>query len=343
MGGLSQELRRLLAPVADVLVSALGWLHWWLAALLLAYLGSGITRVQPDEVALVYRLGRLTGGAGAGAVHEPGLLLTLPRPIDRVVRVPVATVFETDLRELHHTEADDEVTRYLVTSRDRLDPERTGYVLTGDQNIVHIAMVARWQISDPVAWVTGVGDPEDQLRQAVLSAAVTTVGGLTVDHVLSDGRQGLIETVQRRAQQRLDDWHVGVSLVSLELIDLSPPQQVASSFREVQTAAIDKETRIEAAREYREVQLPRARSERLRATRQAEAEANARVTTAEAEAGAFLALATEAARDRTVVRERLYREGIETVLRDAGQVDFVPPPSPGTRITVRPSPRRRSE
>lgn len=334
---LATELSTLLEPVGRAALVAVERLHWWLAVLLVAYAASGITLVQPDEVALTYRFGALVG-EGAGAIQPPGLLIALPRPIDRVERVPVARVFETELRALHFTEGADKVTRYLVTNRATLDPERTGYALTGDQNIVHLAMVARWQVGDPIAWSRAVHDPENQLRVAVHQAAVAALGGLPVDTVLSDGRQQLVETLTRDAQASLDAWQAGVSIVSLELVDLAPPQQVKEAFRDVQTAAIEAETRVRSAEEYRAVQLPKARTDKRRAVQAAETDALERVQQARSEAEAFVAIAEEHRKDPTVVRERLYREGIEAVLRDAGKVDFVPPPPgaryPGTRLTV---------
>lgn len=340
--GVGRELATLARPAGSAALWAVERLHWWLAVLAVAYAASGVTLVQPNEVAVLYRFGALVG-EGAGAVHPPGLMFALPRPVDRVERVPVATIFESELRDLHFTETDvssgeSKVTRYLVTSRTTLDPERTGYALTGDQNIVHIAMVARWQIADPIAWLQSVDDPEDQLRAAVLSSTVRALGGRSVDAVLSDGRQALVESVSRAAQARLNGWQAGVSLVSLELIDLGPPQQVKEAFRDVQTAAIESETRLRSAEEYRAVQLPRARTERGRAVQAAEAEALERLQAARSESAAFTALVAEHRKDPTVVRERLYREGVEAVLRDAGAVRFVPPPVGGRytggRLTV---------
>jgi len=332
-----QELAALLGPVGTGAVRAVERLHWWLIILLVAYAGSGVTVVNPDEVAVMYRFGALVG-EGAGAVHPPGLLIALPRPFDRVQRIPSARVFETELRDLHYTQSDSKVNRYLVTNRATLDPERTGYVLTGDQNIVHIAMVARWQVGDPIAWVQEVEDPEALLRLAVLQSMVQTLGGLSVDTVLSDGRQDLVDTVTRRAQSWLDDRAAGVSLVSLELLDLGPPQQVQEAFREVQTAAIESETRLRSAQEYREVQVPKARSDRRRAVQTAEAEALEGVQQARSEASAFEVLVAEYRREPIVVRQRLYREGIEAVLEQAGKVDFLPPPTGqrynGTRLTI---------
>ncbi|MBC04377.1 MAG: hypothetical protein CMJ34_13915 [Phycisphaerae bacterium] len=335
---LRAELKRLLQPAVVGLLWLVERLHWWLLLLLAAYLTSGITIVQPDEVAVVYRLGSLVGD-GAGAIRQPGALIALPRPIDRVERVPTAKVFESQLRELHFSQVEDKATRYLVTSRTTLDPERVGYVLTGDQNIVHVAMVARWQVSDPIAWVQAVERPEELLRAAVLASSVSALGGLSVDSVLADGRQELVGEITRRSQTRLDAWGAGLQLVSLELVELGPPQQVREAFREVQTAAIEAETRVKAAQEYRELQLPKARTDADRQTREAEAVALDLKQQARSEAEAFLVLLEEYRRDRLVVRERLYREGVEAVLDDAGLVDFVPPPASGgrydgTRISV---------
>ena len=70
----------------------------------------------------------------------------------------------------------------------------------------------------------------------------------------------------------------------------------------------------------------------------AEADALEGVQRARSEASAFEALVAEYRRDPVVVRERLYREGVEAVLESAGRVDFLPPPSGaryiGTRLTV---------
>jgi len=340
-----RELGLLVGPVGQGALWAVERMHWWLGLLLLTYLFSGITVVQPDEVAVTYRFGALVGD-GQGAVREPGLLLALPRPIERVVRVPVARVFQTELRDLHFTQSEDKVTRYLVTNRSSLDPERTGYALTGDQNIVHIAMVARWQVRDPIAWSHDVERPEALLRAAVLRAAVATVGGASVDGVLSDRRQSLVDDISRRADASLEAWGAGVSIVSLELLDLTPPQQVNEAFRDVQTAAIESETRIRSAEEYREVQLPKARSDKTRAIQAAESDALERVQTARSEAEAFLALAAEHRTDAGVVRERLYREGMEAVLKGAGKVEFLPPPVggrySGSRLTLPSGAKRRS-
>lgn len=77
------------AALLGAFASTIRLLRWLLVVLVGIYLCSGITRVGPNEDALIYRLGRLQRD-----VHPPGLLLALPPPIDRVVRVPTRTQHE---------------------------------------------------------------------------------------------------------------------------------------------------------------------------------------------------------------------------------------------------------
>lgn len=325
------ELDRLLAPAAWAAAALYRALPALVAVAALAYALSGMTVVQADEVALVLRGGRLLG-AGAAAARPPGLVFALPRPIDEVVSVAVKRVEESTISTLHfaRTENDDDGegqrTRYLVSSRTSIDPEQVGYALTGDRNVLHASFVVRWQVTDPAAFRLRHADMDSLIDAAISAAAVRAIGEVGVDALLSEGRQDLTTRVQRQAQRRLDRVASGVQLLAVELTDLSPPQQVKEEFAEVQGAFITAETRRREAQEYAAVQVPAARADRGRLVTAATAEATARRAQAEAEGGAFVALAAEVATDRALGRDRLYREAIERVLRDAGAVRFVPPP-----------------
>jgi membrane protease subunit HflK len=136
----------------------------------------------------------------------------------------------------------------------------------------------------------------------------------------------------RRALARLDRVGAGIGILAVELTDLSPPHQVKEEFAEVQGAFITAETRRREAEEYAAVQVPAARADRGRLVSEAQAEAAAQVAAARAAAAAFAALSAEARREPGVLRQRLYREAIEAILKDAGAVRFVPPPV-GPRYT----------
>ena len=61
---------------------------------------SGIQEVEPDQVGLLLRFGKLHGAHPAAQVHEPGLLLALPYPIDRVIQVPAKQEGEVVIKEV---------------------------------------------------------------------------------------------------------------------------------------------------------------------------------------------------------------------------------------------------
>jgi membrane protease subunit HflK len=325
--GLPSEVRRLAAPVSGLLDAAWQRMHWWVGAMAVLYALSGITVVRPDEVAVILRWGRLVGATPALQEHGPGLLFSFPRPIDRVVRVQVKHVWEVPVRTLASTE-----------EGFTLDPVTQGYALTGDQNIVHVDMVARYRVRDPAEWAFYGPKAEDVLRVEVTAAMVRSLGEMGVDRVLADGRKTLIATATTRAQAGLDACRSGLELSSLELTRLAPPSALANDFDAVQSAFIGAETTKQEAQAFAERAIPQAQSAADSALQSARASASSDLALANGDADAFRALDREYRANPIVVRERLYRDGVEKALGAAGNVRWVPPPVGssyhGFRITI---------
>jgi regulator of protease activity HflC (stomatin/prohibitin superfamily) len=78
--------------------SALASFRWVAVVLLAVYALSNTTVVQPGEVALVLRLGRLYGDSPQSQIKQPGLLFAWPEPIGRVIRIPVKTEGEVAIQ-----------------------------------------------------------------------------------------------------------------------------------------------------------------------------------------------------------------------------------------------------
>ena len=296
---------------------------------------SGITIIRPAEVAVILRWGRLVGDTPALQEHGPGLLFAFPRPVDQVVRVEVKRVREVRVSTLNSRDMP-------VSFIDRtLDPIRQGYAVTGDQNIVHVEMVARYRVSEPALWAFYGPKAEDVLRVVVTSAMVRSLGEMGVDRVLSDGRKTLIETTTHRAQAGLDEVHSGLELSSLELIRLSPPQALAREFDAVQSAFIGAQTKQNDAKAFAESAIPKAQAEADAETQTAEGMAESDLAAARGDAEAFRALNREYRSNPVVIRERLYREALDKAIGNAGDVRWVPPPAGGNyhgfRITLSPS------
>jgi membrane protease subunit HflK len=328
--GPPSEVRRLGAPFLRVVDGAWQRMHWWIGAMAALYLLSGITIVKPDEVAVILRWGRLVGATPALQEHGPGLLFALPEPIDKVVRVQTKKISALDVRTLIASPGDEEE----EPSADSLTPLQ-GYAITGDNNIVQLEMVARYRVSSPAEWAL-YGPPSGLIVDVEVTAAmVRSLGEAPVDSVLADGRKKLIATASRRAQAGLDGAHAGLELTSLELTHLSPPQALTAEFDAVQSAFIGAETRKKEAQAYAETTIPQARAAADQEVQEANATSAGDLAQATGAAAAFRALAKEYRANPVVARERLYRDGVEKAIGEAGSMRWVPPPKNGRYIGFR--------
>jgi membrane protease subunit HflK len=319
------EVGRLAAPIARLLDGAWQRMHWWIATMMVLYLVSGTTIVKPDEVAVVLRWGRLVGATPADQEHGPGLLFAFPRPIDRVIRVPVKRVWEIPVRELSSV---------LVISDEplaeaTLDPLTQGYAVTGDRNIVHVDMVARYRVRDAAEWALYGPPSEEVMRVEVAAAVVRSIGEMGVDRVLADGRKDLAAVASRRVQAGLDRARAGLELSSLEFTRLMPPYALAGDFNAVQSAYIGAETKRKEAQAYASTAVPQARADAESGVQTARGAADGDRARAEGEAAAFRALDREYRANRTVMRERLYRDGVDRAIGNAAGVRWIPPPVHG--------------
>jgi membrane protease subunit HflK len=303
-------------------------MHWWVAAMALLYAVSGVTVIRADEVAIVQRWGRLVGATPALQEHGPGILFALPRPVDRVVRVKTKHVRQLSIETLAEP-------GQWFGRRDTLDPLAVGYALSGDQNVVHVAMVARYRVRDPADWAFYGPASEDILRVEVTAAMVRSLGEMGVDHVLADGRKDLIATATLRAQDGLDAAHAGLALVSLELTGLTPPRALSEAFDAVQSAYIETETRKKDAQAFAQDVIPKGHADADASVRAARADAAGSLARARGDAEAFLALARQYRASPGVVRERLYRDTVEKTIGGAREVRWVPPAGRGAHESMR--------
>jgi membrane protease subunit HflK len=235
----------------------------------------------------------------------------------------VKRVWEVPVSALSPSIADDEVAGYT------LDPLTEGYALTGDRNVVHVDMVARYRVRDAAEWAFYGPRADDILRVEVTAAVVRSIGEMGVDRVLADGRKDLATTAARRAQAGLDAAQAGLELSSLELTRLMPPVALAADFNAVQSAYIGAETKRKEAQAFAETAVPQARADTDMGTQSARGTAEADHETAQGDAAAFLALDREYRSNPAVVRERLYRDAVERAIGGAGNVRWIPPPVGG--------------
>ena len=303
-------------PLVEGLNAALRFFKWGGVLAVLAIVGSGVTVVKPDEVALRLRFGRLTGVTRADQVHGPGLLISFPYLVDQVVRVPVRRVLEMDIDALRSRSA---------LAFQRVDLTQEGYALTGDRYLIQPRVRLKYRIADPVVWALRVREPERIVHDAVVASLTRTLAGMRVDSVLVEGKRELAATALGQAQASLDREGAWVQLVALEFTTLQPPAQVARYFDQVQAAFVEKKTLEEKARSYAEQEVPLAESERDRNVNEAHTYAADTVADARGEADAFSNLLEQYDQNPEVVRSRLYLEALEEFVARVGAINLVPP------------------
>jgi membrane protease subunit HflK len=314
-------------PALEGLRAGLRMFRWVMLLLFVLFWFSGIQEVEPDQVGLLLRFGRLVGGHPADQVREPGLLLALPFPIDEVIQVPAKQEGEVIINEVwKDIEGGATV--------DRIDPVLEGYCLTGDQNIVQTQLVVKYRISDPIVFRLWTADPPALLHDLVLASLTQIVSSWRVDDVLRLQREatteveraeGLSAAVRRAAQQRLDRLHCGMTISAMEFKQLQPPRHVIAAFRDVQSAQIDVETQKREAEGFAAREVPKAQAERNSLIQTAAANQNTLHGRATEEYSVFEKLHGEYRKNPDLVRNRIYLETLEQVLSNVGKVDLVSP------------------
>ncbi len=320
-------------PLLESLDTGFKFLRWIVLVLVAVYCFSNTTVIKSDEVAIVLRFGKPAGASPAEHIKQPGLLFAFPRPIDNIIRVKIKRIYEMEIQDLRYNaqqlEGEARSLAELDYNTGSIDPEREGYCLTGDSNVVQPFITIKYQITDPVAYSFRQQEPENLLRDVIMASMVRTVGEMSVDDVLTEGKKQLTTAVLTRAQARLDQVNSGIVIQAVELNEIVPPRHVMQDFKNVQNAFIDRETKIKESNSYMEEEIPRAEAEREAMLREADAYAADLLATARGEAGAFREIVTEYKDSPRVVRERLYREAIEGSIGWSGRAAIIPVPAGG--------------
>ncbi|OPX44296.1 modulator of FtsH protease HflK [Ruminiclostridium hungatei] len=282
---------------------------------------SGVTFVQSGEVAIVLRFGRLVGDIPAEQVLQPGIHFSLPFLIDKVVRIPVQKVQEVKVDGLY-------------TYGNIRDITKTGYALTGDNNIVLLEAVLKYKITDPVRYTLDVEQPVDNLKELATSSLTRKISSMSVDRILTDQKKELAGEVLEDTQKQADRIGMGVQLVALEITGLHPPGEVKDAFDLVTSTNVKNETLIQEAKRYREKVIPEAVAERDSMIQGAKSYKLERVAQANSDVSQFYGVLDEYRRNPLIVHERLYREKVEKIMEKVADTVLVPKGEQGENIIL---------
>jgi len=257
------------------------------AGLLIIWFLTGFYQNDAAERSVITRFGKYAGTTTAG------LNWRLPWPIDRRSVVNV-TEFKS------------------FTSTPRM--------LTQDEALVDIDLAVQYRRADPVKFTFNVRDPEATLGEVSESAIREIIGQNTLDFVLEQGRQEISAKTKELVQRTISAYNTGIEIISVNLVDVKVPEQVAPAQADATKAREDKDRASLTAQTYASDIVPKARGRAVSVVQDALAYKARVIADAEGETSRFGALAAEYERAPGVTRQRLYLETMEQVLGSSTKV-----------------------
>jgi modulator of FtsH protease HflK len=230
--------------------------------------GLGVTMVHqigPKEQAIVTTLGQYS------RTLNSGLHFSLPWPIQQVASENVSEI---------------RLERIPAGTAEKL-------ILTGDQNLVDLSYLIRWNIKDLKQYNFQLADPNLTLEEVAEAAMRQSVAEHELDRVLSGaGRADIEQAVRTRMQAVLDAYRSGIAVQGIDIQKTDPPEQVVEAFKDVSAAQQDADADVNRAEAYAQQILARAQGD----------------------AASFDKIYEEYRLAPEVTRRRLYYETMESVL-----------------------------
>jgi membrane protease subunit HflK len=190
-------------------------------------------------------------------------------------------------------------------------------MLTRDENIVDVRLAVQYQIKDAKDYLFNVLDPEGTLKQVTESAERSVIGKSSMDFVLTEGRSEVVDEIKKELQRILDEYRVGIRVVTVNLVDAQPPEEVQAAFEDAIKAREDEQRLKNEAEAYANEVIPKARGAASRLIQESEAYKEKVIARAKGEASRFSQLLAEYEKAPEVMRERLYIETMQDVLERA--------------------------
>ncbi|MBN1568666.1 MAG: FtsH protease activity modulator HflK [Acidobacteria bacterium] len=270
------------------------------AGLFAVYLLTGFYKISQNELGVLQRFGKVIDGN-----VEPGAHYKLPWPIDTITKVPVKTTHTLEIKDLSPNAALDDANTFRQTT------QLPSYCITGDNNIVFIDFLIRYNIIDPVQYLFNIKSNEDYLKHIACSSAVYSLGGKTVDDILTVGKKSVEVYLKEEIQEKLDLHNSGLAISAIEIGEVSPHKGVRTFFERVINAQIQKRELVNNAESYRNEKLPKTNGEAMKAIEEARAYKYEVVSHAEGDVERFKKQLNEYSKAKRVTKQRIYLDFIK--------------------------------
>lgn len=270
-----------------------------LVGLTAVYLLSGFYKISESELGVVQRFGKVIDGK-----VEPGGHYKLPWPIDKITKVPVKTTHTIEINDFSLEGAGEKNEFRKATGL-------ASYCITGDNNIVFIDFLIRYNIVDPVKYLFILKNNEEYLRQIASSSAINSLAGKTVDDILTVGKKSVEVYLRKAIQENLDNLNSGLGISAIEIKQVSPHKGVNTFFERVKYAQIQKLEMINNAESYRNENLPKTKGTVIKIQEEALGYKTEVVTRAKGDVYRFKKQLNEYIKAKNITKQRMYLDFIQ--------------------------------
>jgi membrane protease subunit HflK len=263
------------------------------------WLGTGLYRVQEGEIGVVLRFGEMV------RTSLPGLQYHLPAPFESVIVQKVAVLNTIDGG---------------MKSEKNGDSADATLILTGDENMVHTNYTVLWKIKDVSEYLFTARNPDETIRVAAESVVREVIGQTTARLALTEGRGQIEARAQEILQKLLDQYKMGIQIVSIQLQNVAPPHQVVDAFNDLQASLVNADQSRNEAEAYKNEIIPRAQGQAAQIANEATAYSQRKIAEAEGEAGRFLQVLAAYEAHPNITLKRYYIENMQAILSKTTKV-----------------------
>jgi membrane protease subunit HflK len=309
-GGVSRAVNHALKQLIFI------YLKWLMLVLVIAYLFSGIYKIDKDSVGVVTRLGAILHPA-----VPPGLHYKLPWPLDEVFCIPVKQV-----KTLHLSDFIREKDKPITESRGNtfaFETEIDPYCITGDNNIVAVNMMLKYTVGDPVKYLMKHKQSEYFIERTAAAIIVRQLARRRIDEILTFGKKQIELELLQVLKTQIEPLDTGINISFLEIERMSPPENVEAAFNQVTNAKVKKNQVLNEAQGYYNRVVPEARTYADELLQSARAAKRERILKAEGQVSQFLARLEGYRQNPVASRRKLYLDFIRTLYPNLKEIRVV--------------------
>ena len=257
-----------------------------IAIIIIMYIVTGFYIVNPAEQAVITRFGKFNRVVGSGP-HW------LPRFIE---------------------------SKIIVNSEQVGSSRHSGSMLTKDENIVSVEIEVQYRILDVNNYLFKVSEPIKTLKQAVESALRQVIGHANLDFIMTEGRAQISEDIKQQLSVILDQYKVGIQVITVAFKEAKAPEAVKGAFDDVIKAREEQERLKHAAEAFANKIVPEAEGDAQRMLVEAHSYKKEVIAKAVGDTLRFNAILFEYNKAPEITKKRLYIDAIEEVLSNTSKI-----------------------